>query len=91
MDLMREDPRMTEAAVDAFEEAVSRHTVAVVTSNDDGEALRGVGSGAAVRWNGRRLIVTAGHVVSNTPTNQLRFFASPRGQCEESKTKNCGH
>ena len=70
---------MTKSAADAFAEAVSRHAVAIVTNNEAGEALRGVGSGAAIRCNGRRLILTARHVIRDTGTNDLLFFASPEG------------
>src|SRR6266487_149561 len=60
---VKDDAHMTKSAADAFAEAVSRHAVAIVTNNEAGEALRGVGSGAAIRWNGRQLILTARHVV----------------------------
>ena len=72
---MREDPEIN-AAADAFEEAVSRHTVAIVTRNDHDEPLRGIGAGAAILWNARPLILTAKHVVRNTGISELRFFAS---------------
>src|SRR5438034_10913258 len=76
---VKDDAHMTKSAAAAFAEAVSRHAVAIVTNNEAGEALRGVGSGAAIRWNGRQLILTARHVVRDTGTSDLRFFASPEG------------
>jgi len=76
---VKDDSQMTKSAVDAVAEAVSRHAVAIITNNEAGEALRGVGSGVAIRWNGRQLILTARHVVRDTGRKDLRFFASPEG------------
>src|SRR5262249_40675560 len=74
-----EDPDTINAAADAIKEAVARHTVAIITRNEADDPLRGVGTGVAILWNNKRLILTAKHVVRNTPTGELRFFARPPG------------
>ena len=63
----------TNAAADAIEEAVRKSTVGVVTGSGIYRES-GVGTGTLIDWKGSLFILTADHVVGDTPPRDLRFF-----------------
>jgi len=64
-------------AANAIEEAVYSHTVAIIPNE-----APGVGSGVAVSWGDERIILTAAHVLSDIPQDQLRFFVRADGSLQ---------
>ena len=70
---------LTESVMDAMEEAVAWHTVAIV--GNQGSAIgAGIGTGTTVRWRSHALILTAKHVIIGTEdANNLWFFFRPQG------------
>lgn len=70
-----------EHAADAIEEAVAWHTVAIVAGTGESE-LREIGTGSAISFQGRHFILTARHVVEDTPVESLRYFCRPEGALE---------
>jgi len=63
-------------AMDAVEEAVANHTVGIVAGTGD-QAGQGMGTGSAISFRGERFILTANHVVGDTPDDALMFFPRP--------------
>lgn len=67
-----------DAAFEAFEEAVASHTVGIVGTRDGKEGT-GIGTGAAVIWKGRAIVLTAWHVVRESPRDRIWFLFRPKG------------
>jgi len=61
-------------AADAMEEAIAWHTVCIIS--EDGKSI---GTGSLIRWRGRKLILTARHVVQDSTNEGLRFHFRPEG------------
>src|SRR5437660_108645 len=59
-------------AADAIEEAIAWHTVGIVPGNRPD-----IGTGTALAWNSRNLIVTAKHVVKGLSVSDLWFLFRP--------------
>jgi len=68
----------TKAAAEALEERISSHTVGIV-ARDKGNPEQGIGTGTLVLVAGRIYVLTAAHVVSDTPVEELRFFPKTEG------------
>src|SRR5262249_41373433 len=72
------DPRVSDEseklnrAGDAIEEAIAWHTVGIVPKNRPE-----IGTGTAIAWSGRNLIVTAKNVVSSVSASDLWFLFRP--------------
>ena len=64
---------LTNAAADGIEAGVRPSTVGIVSGSGP-QKWQGIGTGTMVRWMGRRLILTADHVVGDTSSDDLRFF-----------------
>jgi len=71
------------AAAEAIKEAVPWHTVGIIT-RDKGIAESGIGTGAAIEWHAHFIILTAKHVIQDTPHDELRFFLRPSEPLETS-------
>lgn len=67
-----------ELATSATEEVVTSHTVGIISETKDGPRT-GIGTGTAIEWRGRRMILTAAHVVRTADPSQLRFLFRPEG------------
>lgn len=70
------------AAAEAIKEAVPWHTVGIIARSEAGIPEQGIGTGAAVEWRGHSLILTAKHVIENTPHEELWFLLRPDGTLE---------
>src|SRR5260370_13263114 len=57
----------------AIEEAVAWHTVGIVA--EDGQSI---GTGSAILWRQRPLILTAGHLIRGSPGCHTWFFFCPQ-------------
>lgn len=66
------------AAYEAFEEAVASHTVGIIGTRDGREGA-GIGTGAAVTWKGKAIVLTAWHVVSESRQDRIWFLFRPKG------------
>jgi hypothetical protein len=66
------------AAFEAFEEAVASHTVGIVGTRNGKEGT-GIGTGAAVIWKGKAIVLTAWHVVRESPRDRIWFLLRPKG------------
>ncbi len=76
----RQVPRAEyDACWNATAEAAFNHTVGIVTNDEYGQVGRGIGTGTAVLWKGKKSILTAKHVVRNTPIDRFWFFPRPEG------------
>lgn len=69
---------------EAIEERIASSTVGIVARSEQGVPGQGLGSGALVSHRDRLLIITAAHVISNTPTDELRFFLRSGGALRRS-------
>jgi len=65
-------------ATDAFDEAIAAYTVGIVGARS-GQLGAGIGTGAAVLWNERALILTAWHVIQESQPECIWFFFRPKG------------
>ena len=81
---MSRDEETHERAADAIEEAVASRTVAIIGGTGERE-LREVGTGTAISYRGSNFILTARHVVEDTPIESLRFFCRPEGSLQRVK------
>jgi len=70
------------AAAEAIKEAVPWHTVGIIARSEAGIPEQGIGTGAAVEWREHSLILTAKHVVEDTPREELWFLLRPDGTLE---------
>ena len=68
----------SEHQMDAVEEAVYSHTVGIVPK--EGSTI---GSGVAISWGARQLILTAEHVIRKIPQDALRFFVRPAAPLQQ--------
>src|SRR5437879_122369 len=59
---------------EAIEEAVAWHTVGIVA--DDGQSI---GTGSAILWRQRPLVLTAGHVIERSPDDDIWFYFRHEG------------
>lgn len=75
------DHDINEMAANAFDELVAWYTVGIVGTKD-GRDGAGIGTGASVLWDGRPLILTAWHVIRETPIEKLWFLFRPDGTLE---------
>ena len=75
------------AAVQAYEEAIPWHTVGIIARSEAAVPQQGIGTGAAVEWNRHFIILTAKHVIADTPRDELRFFLRPGGTLESANVK----
>lgn len=66
------------AALLALQESLSWSTVGIV-ADYQGHEGQGIGTGTAIRYAGRKMILTAEHVIKDTPTERLYFFFRPEG------------
>lgn len=66
--------RVNEAAAEALGNAIHRYTFGVVGDGAFGAEGRSIGTGLGVRWSGNYFIMTAAHVVRQTPESRLYFF-----------------
>jgi hypothetical protein len=73
-----QDQETHERAADAIEEAIATHTVAII-GGIGAQALQKMGTGTAISYRGGHFILTARHVVEDTPDEALRFFCRPEG------------
>ena len=73
-----------ENASDAIEEAIAWHTIAIIAGTGQRE-LREIGTGTAISFGGHHFILTARHVVEDTPNELLRFFCRPDGPLERAE------
>jgi len=64
---------------EAIEEAVAWHTVGIVA--EDGQA---VGTGSAILWRQRPLILTAWHVIESSPDDDSWFYFRDEGTMKRS-------
>src|SRR5713226_6174556 len=78
--------RLTSSEIDlinregeAIEEAVAWHTVGIV--GDDGQSI---GTGTAILWRKSPLILTARHVVENSPDDDIWFYFRAEGTMKRS-------
>jgi hypothetical protein len=69
----------------AFRESLANHIVGILT--DEGT---GVGTGNLIRYGGRRVILTAHHVIKGNDASNLRFAFRPEGSLEEAPLKRFG-
>ena len=76
------------AAVQALEEAIPWHTVGIVARSGEGIPEQGIGTDAAVEWHGHYIILTAKHVIQDTPHEELRFFLRADGTLETANVKD---
>ena len=76
------------AAGEAIKEAVPWHTVGIVARSERGVAEQGIGTGAAVEWHGHSIILTAKHVIQDTPREEHWFFLRPDGTLETYTVRN---
>ncbi len=60
-------------AGEAMALAITKYTFGIVTDHNGVEG-RGIGTGTGVLWRGRRFILTANHVLADTPRERLYFF-----------------
>jgi len=74
MDATATSLALQEQVTFAFEEHVAWHTVGIVC--DDGKAI---GTGVAVSFAGRNLVITAAHVVQETRPDRISFMFRPPG------------
>ena len=58
--------------------AMSRHTFALVQPSQRGSENQEIATGVGVKWKGKYLVLTAGHVVDYCPEDTLRFFLPAR-------------
>ncbi len=75
---MTRDEQRRDNAVLAIQEAIASHTVAIVAGVGDRE-LREIGTGTGILFDRRAFILTARHVIDDTPVEALRFFCRPDG------------
>lgn len=66
--------RVNEAATEALGNAIHRYTFGVIGDGAFGAEGRSIGTGLGVRWRGDHFILTAAHVVNQTPESRLYFF-----------------
>ena len=64
------------AALLALQERLSWHTVGII-ANYEGREGRGIGTGVGITYKGRKLILTAEHVVGETHLENLYFIFRP--------------
>lgn len=74
-------------ATSAVEEAVTSHTIGIIGETEDGPRS-GIGTGTAIEWRGRRMILTAAHVVRATDPSQLGFLFRPEGTIQREYVEN---
>jgi hypothetical protein len=67
------DEKIQDMAAAGIEEAMRTSTVGIVAGVGK-EELKWLGTGVLVKWKGKHLIVTAQHVIGDTPAEQIRFF-----------------
>ncbi len=64
---------------EAIEEAVAWHTVGIVV-----EHSKSIGTGTAILWRQRSLILTAGHVIKSSPDDDIWFYFRDEGTIKRS-------
>lgn len=69
-----EERKVNQAATEALGNAIYRYTFGVVGDGAFGAEGRSIGTGIGVRWKGNCFIMTAAHVVNQTPESRLYFF-----------------
>jgi hypothetical protein len=69
---------LIDSAADAIEEAIAWHTVAIVGGTGQRE-LQEIGTGSAISFDSQHFVLTARHVIADTPHEVLRFFCRPDG------------
>lgn len=85
--------RLTSSQIDlinregeAIEEAVAWHTVGIVA--DDGQSI---GTGTAILWRQRALILTACHVIESSPDDDIWFYFKHEGTLRRSPIHELSH
>ncbi|PYT78208.1 MAG: hypothetical protein DMG42_01180 [Acidobacteria bacterium] len=64
---------------EAIEEAVAWHTIGIVA--DEGQSI---GTGSAILWRQRPLIITARHVIEDSPDSGIWFYFRDEGTMKRS-------
>ncbi len=76
-----DDIHLGHLAAEAVEELVASYTVGIVGQGSHGPGTA-IGTGFAVEWRRQVMILTASHVIRDTPPALLRFFFRPAGSLE---------
>jgi len=71
---------------EAIEEAVAWHAVGIVA--DDGQSI---GTGTAILWRQRALILTARHVIESSPDDDIWFYFRHEGTLRRSPINELSH
>jgi hypothetical protein len=66
--------RVNQAATEALGNAIYRYTFGIIGDGEYGAEARCIGTGVGVRWGSDYFILTAAHVVNQTPESRLYFF-----------------
>ncbi len=71
---------------EAIEEAIAWHTVGIAA--EDGQSI---GTGSAIFWRQRPLILTAGHFIDGSPDDDIWFYFRHEGTMKRSPIEELPH